>query len=131
MRIEQLEKFGPFYQLLVSLMFFLVSKSINSDWGTGIASDWYSVCLGLIAFTIMNPVVGLFQSKPLVYVGKSTAIFFLYIGFFLLLSRIGVIDKLSSNRIPQTFLMISIVFFVGITGISQLIRSIYQMSKHY
>ncbi len=130
MKIEQIEKFGPLYQVLVALIFFFVSFSIHSDWGTGIKSDWYSVCLGLIAFLIMNPVVGLFQTNPGIYLLKTIGILMVYLGIFLMLSRFNVIDKLSANRVSQTFLMISMVFFVGITGISQLIRSIYQMTKH-
>jgi hypothetical protein len=128
---ELVKKFNPFKQFLLAVVLGGIGLIFRQQLGGTSHNDWYAMCFGLLGFLFINPMLGIFCEKPAKYLLSSLAFLLLYIFLWIGISLAGLIDKLSVSVTAQSFLSAEIVFYVGFSICTQVIRQLWRNSKNW
>ena len=128
---DLVKKFNPFKQFLLAVVLAAVGFIFRKQLGGTSHNDWYAMCFGLLGYLFINPMLGIFCEKPGRYIALSFAFLLLYVVLWVGLSLAGVIDKLGASVTAQSFLSAEIVFYIGFTLCTQVIRQLWHSSKNW
>lgn len=94
------------------------------------ANDWNIVCFGMLFYVFINAILGIFQNQVLKYIGLSILCYVLLVTIFLFMGKFHWIDSIKKSTTPQLILMISAMFYMVLTVVTQIVRILYIQTQN-
>lgn len=120
----------PVIQFVVCLLLMLFCVIIHKISSTLLPNVWIGLCACLLFFSFCNCIIGIFQKDTIKYIFISILFFTALLFSSLLLGKMGIVESIRHQHSAQLLLVITVLFYIVITGVSQIVRLLYHLSKN-
>ena len=118
-------KLNPVIQFIIVLTIVCITIALAKLHLFANANDWNIICFGLLFFVFINAILGIFQNQVLKYIGLSIVSYILLLAIFLFMGKFQWIDSIRKSSTPQLIIIISALFYMVLTVVTQIIRVLY------